>query len=142
MTHKSFGTEPRSDFKTKSNFKLRLKLKSKFKCKYPKAVPLAFAYSGNGFTPFDNRLKPENDNNAGKNRARRGKITALPAEKRFATISAEPVAVPTLILLPPMKTTAAAGAKTRKISASTVSRSSPHSAENGRQAKYRTRGCV
>lgn len=66
MTHKSFGTEPRSDFKTKSNFKLRLKLRSKFKCKYPKAVPLAFAYSGNGFTPFDNRLKPENDNNAGK----------------------------------------------------------------------------
>ena len=63
MTHKSFGTEPRSDFKTKSNFKLRLKLRSKFKCKYPKAVPLAFAYSGNGFTPFDNRLKPENDSN-------------------------------------------------------------------------------
>lgn len=63
MTHKSFGTEPRSDFKTKSNFKLRLKLRSKFKCKYPKAVPLAFAYSGNGFTPFDNRLKPENDRN-------------------------------------------------------------------------------
>ena len=63
MTHKSFGTEPRPDFKTKSNFKLRLKLRSKFKCKYPKAVPLAFAYSGNGFTPFDNRLKPENDSN-------------------------------------------------------------------------------
>lgn len=63
MTHKSFGTEPRSDFKTKSNFKLGLKSRSKFKCKYPKAVPLAFAYSGNGFTPFDNRLKPENDSN-------------------------------------------------------------------------------
>ena len=63
MTHKSFGTEPRSDFETKSNFKLRLKLRSKFNCKYPKAVPLAFAYSGNGFTPFDNRLKPENDSN-------------------------------------------------------------------------------
>lgn len=63
MTHKSFGTEPRSDFKTKSNFKFRLKSRSKFKCKYPKAVPLAFAYSGNGFTPFDNRLKPENDSN-------------------------------------------------------------------------------
>lgn len=63
MTHKSFGTEPRPDFKTKSNFKFRLKSRSKFKCKYPKAVPLAFAYSGNGFTPFDNRLKPENDSN-------------------------------------------------------------------------------
>lgn len=70
MTHKSFGIKPRLDFQIKSDFQTKSKFKSEFKyiaeVSPIKAVPLAFAYSGNGFTPFDNRLKPENDNNAGK----------------------------------------------------------------------------
>lgn len=77
MIRKSSGIKPKSKFKLKSGLKLKLKLKSKSKYKFNclaktisvKAVPLAFAYSGNGFTPFDNRLKPENKNESKKSDA-------------------------------------------------------------------------